>query len=137
MKNLLFILLIILASCATPKTCCGQINTFPWVYDFESIIGLEQDSSNNRDWWLMQGPTGSQNTGPQGDHTTGSGIYYYAEASTNGVGFPYKTFITYTPTFDVSSTPGKVLSFWYHMYGSTMGDLEAGYIDGNGYTSLT
>ncbi len=130
MKKLLLLLLL-------PIFSFGQsVNTFPWIYDFENIIGLEQDATNDRDWWLMQGPTGSQLTGPQGDHTTGSGIYYYAEASTNGIGFPNQTFITYTPTFDISQTPGKVLSFWYHMYGSTMGDLEAGYIDANGYTSL-
>jgi hypothetical protein len=129
MKKILFILLL-------PIFSFGQINTFPWIHDFENIIGLEQDTTNDRDWWLMQGPTSSQLTGPQGDHTTGNGIYYYAEASTSGIGYPNQTFITYTPTFDISQTPGKVLSFWYHMAGSTMGDLEAGYIDGNGYTSL-
>ena len=64
--------------------------------DFENFMTLEQDTTNDRDWWLMQGPTGSQLTGPQGDHTTGCWIYYYAEASTNGVGFPYQTFISYT-----------------------------------------
>ena len=26
--------------------------------------------------------------------------------------------------FDISQTPGKVLSFWYHMYGISMGELE-------------
>ena len=130
MKKILFLLLL-------PIFSFGQtINSFPWIHNFENIVGLEQDTTNDRDWWLMQGPTGSQMTGPQGDHTYGNGIYYYAEASTNGIGFPYQTFITYTPTFDVSQTPGKVLSFWYHMYGSTMGDLEAGYIDANGYTTL-
>ena len=131
MKKILLILLLL------PILTFGQsINTFPWIYDFENVLGLEQDTTNDRDWWLMQGPTSSQLTGPQGDHTTGNGIYYYAEASTNGVGYPNQTFITYTPTFDVSQTPSKVLSFWYHMSGSTMGDLEAGYIDNNGYTSL-
>ena len=38
--------------------------------------------------------------------------------------------------FDVSATPGKVLSFWYHMYGITMGDLEVGVLDSLGYTAL-
>ena len=129
MKNILLLLLL-------PIFSFSQINTFPWVYDFENTLDLEQDTTNDRDWWLNQGPTSSQLTGPQGDHTTGNGIYYYAEASTSGVGYPGQTFITYTPTFDISQTPGKVLSFWYHMYGSTMGDLEAGYIDANGYTTL-
>jgi hypothetical protein len=130
MKKIFILLLLPLVSFSQ------TINTFPWVHDFENILGLEQDTTNDRDWWLMQGPTSSQLTGPQGDHTTGGGIYYYAEASTSGIGYPNQTFITYTPTFDISQTPGKVLSFWYHMAGSTMGDLEAGYIDNNGYTSL-
>jgi len=138
MKNILyFIITIFVFLLLSIQTLFGQtIDSYPWVYDFENALGLEQDTTNDRDWWLMQGPTSSQLTGPQGDHTTGSGIYYYAEASTNGIGFPNQTFITYTPTFDISQTPGKVLSFWYHMAGSTMGDLEAGYVDANGYTSL-
>ena len=80
MKKLLLLLLL-------PIFSFGQvINTFPWVYDFENVVGLEQDTANDRDWWLMQGPTGSINTGPQGDHTTGNGTYYYTEAAVDGVG---------------------------------------------------
>ena len=128
MKKLLLILLL-------PIISFGQtINTFPWVHDFENVIGLEQEPNDDGDWWLMQGPTGSFNTGPQGDHTVGNGIYYYVESSSPN--FPNKVFVTYTPTFDVSQTPGKVISFWYHMYGAAMGDLEIGYIDNNGYTVL-
>jgi hypothetical protein len=97
------------------------INTFPWSHDFENWVSLEQDSMDDGDWALRSGSTPSVNTGPQGDHTTGSGVYFYVEASYPN--YPYKTFITYTPTFDISSTPGRVLSFWYHMYGSTIGDL--------------
>ena len=130
MKKILILLLL-------PIFSFGQsINTFPWIHDFENFMGLIQDTSDDLDWSLAQGPTSSFNTGPQGDHTTGNGIYYYTEASGNGIGHPFKTFVIYTPTFDVSATPGKVLSFWYHMYGMTMGDLEVGYIDGNGYTML-
>ena len=127
MKKLLLLLLL-------PIFSFGQINQFPWVHDFENIVGLEQEPNDDGDWWLMQGPTSSFNTGPQGDHTVGNGIYYYVESSSPN--FPNKVFVTYTPTFDISQTPGKVLSFWYHMYGAAMGDLEVGYIDNNGYTIL-
>ena len=129
MKKILLILLLII-----PFIGFGQVNTFPWVHDFENIVGLEQDQNDDGDWYLMQGPTNSFNTGPSGDHTTGSGIYYYVESSYPN--YPNKTLITYTPTFDISATPGKVLSFWYHMYGAEMGDLEIGVLDGNGYTIL-
>ena len=128
MKKILILLLLL------PFLSLGQVNTFPWIHDFENIVGLEQEPNDDGDWWLMQGPTSSFNTGPQGDHTYGNGIYYYVESSSPN--FPNKVFVTYTPTFDVSQTPGKVLSFWYHMYGAAMGDLEIGYIDNNGYTML-
>ena len=106
-NNIKKILLILLL----PIISFGQtINTFPWVHNFENIIGLEQEPNDDGDWWLMQGPTGSVNTGPQGDHTTGGGIYDYTEASGNGTGHPFKTFVSYTPTFDVSSPHGTVLS---------------------------
>ena len=127
MKKILLLLLL-------PIFSFGQINQFPWIHDFENIVGLEQEPNDDGDWWLMQGPTGSFNTGPQGDHTYGNGIYYYVESSSPN--YPNKTFVVYTPTFDVSQTPGKVISFWYHMYGAAMGDLEIGYIDNNGYTTL-
>ena len=128
MKKILFLLLL-------PLISFGQsINTFPWVHDFENGIPLQEEVFDNGDWWLHQGQTGSFNTGPQGDHTTGSGIYYYTESS--GAGHPNKTFITYTPTFDISATPGKVLSFWYHMYGAAMGDLEIGILTNGSYIPI-
>jgi len=128
MKKILFILLLPLISFSQ------NIDTFPWAHDFENGVPLQQEVFDNGDWWLHQGPTGSFNTGPQGDHTTGSGIYYYTEAS--GSGFPNKTFVTYTPTFDISTTPGKVLSFWYHMYGAAMGDLEIGILTNGSYVPI-
>ena len=127
MKKILLLLLL-------PTFVFGQVNTFPWTNDFENNIPLEQDPNDDGDWAFWQGSTYSYNTGPTGDHTTGSGKYYYVESSSPN--YPNKTFIAYTPTFDVSATPGKVLSFWYHMYGATMGDLEIGVLDNNGYTLL-
>ena len=110
------------------------INTFPWSHDFENGIPLEQDTMDDGDWTLHSGPTTSFGTGPQGDHTTGNGNYFYIESSTPN--YPNKTFIAYTPTFDISSTPGRVLSFWYHMFGVAMGELEVGILDNNGYTPI-
>tara|TARA_R110002020_G_scaffold144946_1_gene318165 strand:- start:14481 stop:17645 length:3165 start_codon:yes stop_codon:yes gene_type:complete len=128
MKNLLLLLLL-------PVFSFGQIiNTFPWVHDFENGVALEQDTNDFADWYLMQGSTSSVGTGPSGDHTTGNGIYFYVESSNPN--FPNKVFIVYTPRFDVSATPGKVLSFWYHMHGNAMGDLEIGMLDSTGYTAL-
>ena len=127
MKKILFLLLI-------PFVTLGQISNFPWVHNFDNNIPLEQDTSDFGDWWLKQGPTISVNTGPTGDHTTGSGVYFYVESSYPN--YPNKVFTVYTPTFDISSTPGKVLSFWYHMYGATMGDLEVHLVQNGVFTPI-
>ena len=128
MKKLLLILLL-------PIFSFGQfVNTFPWVHDFENFIPLQQDTNDFGDWLLHQGSTSSIATGPSSDHTTGNGVYFYVESS--GQNYGGKVFTIYTPMFDVSQTPGKVLSFWYHMYGAAMGDLEIGVLDSLGYTAL-
>ena len=79
MKKLLLLLLLL------PIFSFGQvINTFPWTNDFENAVGLNEMSNDDGDWSLWKGATYSPNTGTQGDHTTGTGIYYYTEASVDG-----------------------------------------------------
>ena len=128
MKNLLLILLL-------PLFSFGQINNFPWVHNFDNNFPLQQETNDFGDWLLKTGGTPSFNTGPQGDHTTGNGVYFYVESS--GQNYGGKLFTTYTPTFDVSATYGRVLSFWYHMFGPAMGELEIAIIDTAGnYTFI-
>ena len=87
MKKILLLLLLL------PTFVFGQVNTFPWVSDFENNIPLEQDPNDDGDWLLKQGTTPSFNTGPTGDHTTGNGTYFYVEASSPN--YPNKQFISY------------------------------------------
>lgn len=81
----------------------------------------------------------SFNTGPDVDHTTGSatGGYVYAESA---FGFPPATpplsAIIETPIIDLSPLTVPELSFWYHMFGVSIGDLEVEIDNGTGYTSL-
>ena len=67
MKKILLLLLLL------PFITFGQVNTFPWTNDFESAIGLNEMVNDDGDWTLWSGATYSPNTGPQGDHTTGTG----------------------------------------------------------------
>ena len=128
MKKILFLLLI-------PFVTLGQVSNFPWVHNFDNNFPLQQETNDFGDWLLRTGGTPSFNTGPQGDHTTGNGVYFYVESS--GQNYGGKLFTTYTPTFDVSATYGKVLSFWYHMFGPAMGELEIAIIDTAGnYTFI-
>ena len=118
MKKIQLLLLIFLI----PFLGYTQTNTFPWTHNFDNGVGLTNVGDDDGDWLILSGPTWSNNTGPQGDHTTGNGNYWYIEASSPN--YPEKYFMSVTDTFDISQTPGQVLKFWYHMYGNTMGRLD-------------
>ena len=128
MKKLLLLLLLL------PCITFAQVNTFPWTNNFDNGIGLANWTNDDGDWLLISGSTPSFNTGPQGDHTTGTGGYWYVESS--GANYPNKYFVSQTDTFDISQTPGQILSFWYHMYGDAMGDLNTWIADDNGWTRI-
>ncbi|KXJ21860.1 MAM and LDL-receptor class A domain-containing protein 2 [Exaiptasia diaphana] len=76
------------------------------------------------DWWWMKLPTPSRNTGPSRDHTTGKGYYIYLESST-----PFETGNkARLLSRQYQSSTVVCLSFWYHMFGETIGSLRV-YID--------
>ncbi len=103
------------------------INSFVWLETFDSYKdSIEEghwdnvDSGDDMDWTLFSGPTSSTNTGPDADHTTGSGQYIYLEAS----GFYNKTAYLISQCIDLTSLDNPTLEFWYHMYGNSIGDLH-------------
>ena len=85
---------------------------------------------NCLDWGVNSGGTASSNTGPSGDHTTGSGIYVFVEASGNS-----NTQVNLlTPTFDLAGSSGN-LTFWIHNFSSSTGqfrDLDIDVLDASG-----
>lgn len=72
-------------------------------------------------WGGGQGGTPTGQTGPNGDHTTGSGSYVYAESS---FGSPSEVALLETPLIDLSALTLPELKFWYHMRGSSIGSLR-------------
>lgn len=69
--------------------------------------------------------TGTGNTGPPSDHTSGNGNYLYLETSGNGgSGCQNKQAELHSPCFDLRGTNQPELSFWYHMYGGSIGSLH-------------
>jgi hypothetical protein len=84
--------------------------------------GWSNLTSDDQDWSIRTGSTSSGNTGPSGDHTSGSGRYLYTEASSGCDG---QQFILESPCVNISGTC-PTLGFWYHMWdngSSRMGDL--------------
>ena len=74
----------------------------------------------------------SSTTGPSVDHNPGTslGTYGFTESSTNYG----NTANIWTPPFDVSALTNPVFSFWYHMYGASMGTLSVDYSTDAGTT---
>ncbi len=91
---------------------------------------IEPFTSGSYTWTVNSGPTSTSNTGPNGDHTTGNGIYIYTEASN---GYSGDQTILTSPCIDVSNLHDTALvSFWYHMYGADINTLNVEYLNNNG-----
>ncbi len=103
-------------------SCGTVISSFPYNQGFENGIGnWAQDNSDDLDWTVDANGTPSSSTGPS---SAVEGTYYlYIESSGNGDGYPNKNAIVATPCFDVTALTNPELTFSYHMYGSSMGEL--------------
>ena len=112
------------------------VNTFPYTENFDSFATCStwpgaactlssewvNDTGDDMDWTVNSGGTPSTGTGPSADHTTGSGNYLYTEASW---GYDNSQANLISPQIDLSSgITNPWVSFWYHMYGATMGTLH-------------
>ncbi|XP_025084916.1 MAM and LDL-receptor class A domain-containing protein 1-like [Pomacea canaliculata] len=99
--------------------------------DFEDITlcGFTQDKNDSFDWTWKAGETVTGFTGPSADHTQGTatGHYMYIESSTPQ--HPGDRARLVSPTYP--PTIGSCLSFYYNMYGLTMGTLKV-YLAGTG-----
>merc|ERR1711881_168936 len=95
------------ASCIPATDCFFEDTCDDWIYG---------------DWTKQSGATQSSNTGPSADYTGTLypalvGTYMYLEASGKSAG---ATVTMQTREY----TDRYCMSFWFHMYGSTMGDLK-------------
>lgn len=120
------------------------IASFPDTEDFNafSTVGNPQDpdpitleygwinsDSDDIEWVAHSGVSGSSNTGPSDDHTTG-GNYLLVEASAPN--FPGLEAAVLSPCYDISTLSAPTLYFWYHMYGEYMNSLSVDVIENGG-----
>ncbi|XP_071479396.1 MAM and LDL-receptor class A domain-containing protein 1-like, partial [Diadema antillarum] len=92
--------------------------------DFEDgFCGWSQMTTDEFDWTRHQGDTGSENTGPAEDHTTGTpfGFYIYTEVSNRRIGDRAKLVSIPLQATSVANACG--LRFYYHMVGGGIGEL--------------
>lgn len=119
------------------------ISDFPHVVNFDNLSTNTpvlpkkwvQGSNDDFDWLALEGPTPSKEygtTGPDGDNTSGSGLYLYMEASNPNN--PSKKATIFSPKFGLSKCKNPKLSFSYHMFSDSnhMGELYLDIeVDGN------
>lgn len=120
----------------TFTTTCANY-TAPYTEDFEGSGWGPSTTWNQQgdidQCWITQGAaqkfwtvgppafTWTQ-TGPSGDHTTGSGQYaYHQKSSTVATGTDPRLI---SPWIDLDTLSSPELSFWYHGYGQQMGTLN-------------
>lgn len=119
----------------TITTSCA-IATAPYTEDFENAGVIPScwtnDISDDMNWSFGQN-TPSTNTGPDADHTTGTGFFAYTEASQPN--YPYMQADLLTPWIDISTLSNPGANFWYHMYGVDIGELHVDINDGTGWTN--
>ncbi|HIF14178.1 MAG TPA: T9SS type A sorting domain-containing protein, partial [Bacteroidetes bacterium] len=87
---------------------------------FDMVWTGDPATSSSYHWESSVGGTSSSGTGPNGDHLTGSGTFLYTEASSGTTGsIAYLT----SSCVDIGSMTTPAIGFWYHKYGTDMGDL--------------
>ncbi len=105
----------------------SPINNLPYLQTFDSLSALDSSwrnvSTSSYDWFLISGSTPTYSTGPDGDHTSGSGQYVYVEADNGNTG---NEAALYSPCFNFTGNSLVKVSYWYHMYGA---DITALYFD--------
>ncbi|CAG5126615.1 unnamed protein product, partial [Candidula unifasciata] len=100
-----------LGPCASRATC-----------NFDTDMCYYSDYPADYNWIRHHGSTDSDYTGPSADHTQGNdnGYYMYLEASAPHI--QGQTAVLSSER--LSPTNGSCFTFWYHMYGSSIGKLN-------------
>jgi hypothetical protein len=132
------------------------VAALPWSEDFENeVICSEINACDNTDcvfagdltneqnlvidqfdWKVYSGPTPTNTTGPDVDHTLNSaaGKYVYTESS---YCFNQSAFLL-TPCFSLATASKPYFSFWYHLYGNGQGSLHVdAFVDGEWQNDIT
>ncbi|MCA9323398.1 MAG: hypothetical protein KDB53_21870 [Planctomycetes bacterium] len=107
----------------------SPVSSFPWTESFDAFGAAsggtmppplwEQDQADgvgtDSDWYFLDGPTPTANTGPPADHSTGvagAGFYAYVEDSTGN----FAAVNLLSPCLDLATVANPVLTFWMHSH---------------------
>ncbi|XP_060582609.1 MAM and LDL-receptor class A domain-containing protein 1-like isoform X2 [Ruditapes philippinarum] len=100
------------------------------ICDFEAdLCDWIQDTNDQFDWLRRRNGTDSKNTGPSVDHTTSSPYGYFLYIESSSPRRMYDLARITTPQFS-NSQGSSCFTFWYHMYGTNVGNLTVYLQDG-------
>ncbi|CAH3142232.1 unnamed protein product [Porites lobata] len=102
-----------------PTTPAGKLVFSCDFNKLKDLCGFVQSKNDKFNWTQRSGSTPSVNTGPSAD-VSKSGKYVYIETSSPRVQGDNAILVR----SGLSFSPKKCLSFYYHMYGSSMGTLN-------------
>ena len=113
------------------QTCGTTISTFPYSEGFETGTGgWTQDTGDNFNWTRDSAGTPSSGTGP----STGNASTWYMYTESSSPNYPSRTANFESPCFNLTAASTAQFSFYYHMYGATMGTLNVDLSTDNGST---
>nr|XP_054757008.1 MAM and LDL-receptor class A domain-containing protein 2-like [Lytechinus pictus] len=98
---------------------CSQEVTCDFELDF---CGWTQDQTDEFDWTRDAGGTGSSNTGPSYDHSTGTAEGFYAFIEVSSPRVQGDRAILISPTYQ--DTSSECFRLWYHLLGKAIGELN-------------
>ncbi len=142
MKRLLFLFALILSGLTINAQCppANPLST-PYYENFDTVaagqIGVYSNcwtatTTIDPNWETeSSGTANSSSTGPLNDFS-GTGNYVYMEVSGGSLG---DTAGLITPPIDLTGLSVPELTFYYHMYGATMGSLDVQVWNGSTWTS--
>lgn len=114
------------------------ISTFPYLETFDAQTSLTNPSyscytyyplttgwvnvtNDQMDWVARTGQATLYQTGPNYDHSTGTGVYLHLNVYTSC--YNQQAWLV-SPLFNFSSLTQPKLEFYYHMYGNQMGSID-------------
>ena len=110
--------------------CTSTVSTYPYSESFESGFGLWTQAINiledDFNWSRTSGSTPTAFTGP--NEAQDGNFYIFTESNGNA----NNEAILFSPCFDLTSATNPRITFFYHMYGSGMGDLTVELSTDNG-----
>lgn len=149
MKKLLLLTVLAVVGLIVPNLAKAQITTFPYSQDFEAFSTCTgscaatcvlsenwvNSATGTRDFIVDAGGTSSSLTGPSVDYNPGTsaGKYLYAETSSPCFTGSNSWHLE-SPTIDLTGSNDIQFTFWYHMYGQSMGTCHVDVTQDGGLT---